>query len=970
MASITTGKGLATYSGELLLADGENLFSYNRGADNWTDKGPFASVQVTKAPVNHDSLRQLNVDGATDTNSGLQAYAWENRDGGTALGVYYSIIDSTTGQVVVPSTQLAADGIRARVLVANGRFLIYYYDTVLTVIRLAIIPCSTPSATPVVSSITSVAATADGVDSNSSNFDACLIDSVGQYVALVFNNASTGPNGGTTLRMYNSSTLSLTFQTTANFNSRAVTVFQAKTATGNDGPVIAFATTATGSPYTTSILYFAYTYNLSLLSSGTLASGTTYNASNVYGITGCQSSPSGVGFEVYWTQYNAPDRTSQAVVNNVYAITLSLDWMLGCATAAKAFRYNGAAYVILEFLRDTQPTLFAVRNDKEIVAKALPLSAGKVATGSVYAGSYERAALPSVTILGESAFRFTATERANMTGTGLDTLDGVASVTVNFDDQQYNFVHSTLGNNLHFTGGFVQMYDGADVVEHNFHVYPLVSATTITNTGGSMGPGTYSYVGCYEWIDQQNNVHRSRPSPVSEAVITSTLGTSRVNVNFVCLQLTNKPASRPVQLVLYRTPANGTVFYRVTSLTQPTLNVLGTQQVAINDTMSDTDLRLRPQLYTQFLAGTVTGQPYEVENDPAPPARLVQLHRNRIWVVDSENPLQLWYSKECQQGAPVEFSNLFVKQIDARGGPITALASVDDKLVVFKQSHIFFIVGQGPTSNNLQNDLSDAILVTTDVGCIEPRSIVATPVGLMFKSRKGIYLIDRGLQVQYIGAAVEAFNSQTITSATLVADTNQVRFTLGNNTALVFDYFVQQWGVFTNHNAVDALVWDNTFVYLRPNGQVLTETPGQYSDVGAPIQLKLTTSWLSFANVQGFQRVRRAQILGAWKSAHNLKVDVCVDFNDAIVQSSIVTPETPSIYGDTSPYGGDATYGGTFQLYQWRVDLARQKTQSVKFTLQDLPAATAGEGLSLTSLGFEVGAKVGLGKVPATQTVG
>ena len=42
-----------------------------------------------------------------------------------------------------------------------------------------------------------------------------------------------------------------------------------------------------------------------------------------------------------------------------------------------------------------------------------------------------------------------------------------------------------------------------------------------------------------------------------------------------------------------------------------------------------------------------------------------------------------------------------------------------------------------------------------------------------------------------LGAPVEAYNQQTITSATLAPNVNQVRFTLGNGLALVYDYFMQ-----------------------------------------------------------------------------------------------------------------------------------------------------------------------------------
>jgi hypothetical protein len=419
---------------------------------------------------------------------------------------------------------------------------------------------------------------------------------------------------------------------------------------------------------------------------------------------------------------------------------------------------------------------------------------------------------------------------------------------------------------------------------------------------------------------------------------------------------------------VYRTKADGVILYRLSSLTAPNYNVVNgaTSTFTFTDTQNDTYLDGKPTLYSQFIAGTDAGTGYELQNEPAPPARLIQLHRNRLWVVDSTNPLHLWYSKENGIGAPVEFTSDFVKQIDPRGGDITALASVDDKLLVFKRSHIFAVIGRGPDSTGANNDLSDAIFVTSDVGCIDPRSVVGTPVGIMFQTAKGIYLIDRSLQVQYVGAAVEAYNGETITSATLMASVNQVRFTLQSGKTLVYDYFVEQWGTFTNQYAVDSLIWLGTPVILRSSGSVLKETPGAFSDAGSPYALKLTTSWLTFANVQGFQRVRRAQILGGWKSPHNLSVDVCVDFNDAIVQSVVVTPQSPTAYGAASPYGL-GLYGGTFQLYQWRIDLARQKTQAVRFTIQDLPTATAGEGMSLSNIAFEVGAKQGTAKVPATQ---
>jgi hypothetical protein len=636
---------------------------------------------------------------------------------------------------------------------------------------------------------------------------------------------------------------------------------------------------------------------------------------------------------------------------------------------ARPFVSGGQIFVPVVYNSTLQSTYFVIADNGTIVAKALPGLAGN--RPGDYGGRIYPT-LASVTQVDSDSFLMPCTETANLGGAGFVTGTGVSSLTIDIDEPVHSFAHETLGNNLHFTGGFLQMYDGVNVVEHGFHLFPEGINNTV-GTGGSIAPGTYQYSVCYEWRDQQNNIHRSRPSQETvEAIIPAGPSTGQVTLFIPYLQLTDKTGDRPVQVVVYRTTSNGSIFYRVSSLTAPDPNVVGgALTLTFIDTLADSVLvqngtATRPLLYNQWLAEINTGEKAVLANDPAPPARLVQLHRNRLWVVDSTNPLQLWYSKEAEINAPVEFNDGLVRQIDPRGGPVTALATMDDKLLVFKQNHIFFISGQGPTATDEQNDLSDAVLITTDAGCIDPRSVVGTPVGVMFQSAKGIYLIGRSLSVDYIGAAVEAYNNEVVTSATLLNKESQVRFTLQNGKTLVFDYFVQQWSVFTGQYAFDALIWDGAYAMLRTNGRVLKETPGVWTDAGSSYALKATTSWLSFTNVQGFQRVRRAQILGQWYSAHNLQVDVCVDFDDTIVQSAVVTPTTPSTFGGVSPYGS-GVYGGTFQLYQWRIDLARQKTQAVKFTIQDLPTATAGEGMSLSSIAFEVGAKKGLNKVPAGQ---
>lgn len=1010
--TITAGAGLATFKDELLLANGADLYSYDQANNEWVDKGPFLSVQVAQEPVQHDTFFQFNPDGVTFSN-GLQVYAWSEykypSPGTQYPTVRYKIIDSSTGQTVVPSTLLSPDGNSAyfpRVVIAGPKILVYYADTTHGAVQVGIIDPYDPAPISTVYDVTALATPATQVlASDQPTYDVCVVNN---KIIVAFNNAANPlpAAGGMGIRVFNTSDPT-TVVATGSVAERGfpLTVFPLEYPDVGGTQyafAIAYASLYLSPPITllVNVRIKVFTENLALLNTTTLVSAAPAATSIPETIAGCQSDYDASTLVVYWSSNYATTTVTpsiDAVINRAQidsfylptpSVTISTDWATALIIAGRPFyRQDGVVYLPIMNKSVTQSTFWIASGLDTYpvpIAKALM---GTAANGpSRYQSSNAPVLVgysnpPSVCQVG-TAYRVATqeTETSSLIS-GVVTDAGITALTFEFNDPNHAYQHATLGQNLHFTGGFLQMYDGSRIVEHGFHLYPeFVTAPVPSGTGGSMAPGTYQYTACYEWTDAQGNVHRSAPNIVNtEAVVPPGPSTGSVSVNIPYLQLTAKATDETlaageteVRIVVYRTTADGIRFYRLSDPAVPIYNKIGATPAyfTYNDTMADSlAFTSGPQLYNQFVDALATGVPTDLPNDAAPPAGLVQLHNNRLWVLDSTNPLNVWYSKFVELGAPVEFTTEFTKQIDPRGGNVTALASMDDKLLVFKDSHIFYILGRGPESTGQNNDLSDAVLVTTDCGCIEPRSVVGTPFGIMFQSRKGIYLISRSLQVDYVGAPVEAFNGETITSATLVANTNQVRFTLGNGKTLVFDYYVQQWGVFTNQNAVDALIWMGSSVLLKANGRVWKETPGLYTDAGAPIKLRLATSWLSFANVQGFQRVRRAQILGAWKSPHKLKVSVCNDFNDAVTQEMIIDPQAYSAYGDTSPYG-ENVYGGGFQLYQWRIDLARQKTQAVKFVIEDISAASSGEGMSLTSLAFEVGAKTGLAKVPPSRIYG
>lgn len=412
------------------------------------------------------------------------------------------------------------------------------------------------------------------------------------------------------------------------------------------------------------------------------------------------------------------------------------------------------------------------------------------------------------------------------------------------------------------------------------------------------------------------------------------------------LRLTAKQGTRaPPSVVTYRTTGDEDVFYRSSSASSPTYNVTTQDTVALTDSLTDTALVGAPQLYT---TGSV------LENSPAPPCSMPIDHKGRLWVLDTTNPLTLWYSKQVVSGTPIQFSSFLTLDVDPTGGNITGLASIDDRLIIFKTNSIFVLQGDGPDSTGANNTFGTPVRLPTDSGCVNLRSLVVTPAGVMFQSSQGIQLLDRSLSVSYIGKDVEGLiQNQTVTSARLVQSPNQVRFTLGNGTALVYDLLTGFWSSFTNHAAVDVAFYGGVYTMAKSTGAVWTEAAGTYTDAGSFVPMSLTTSWLQLAGIQGFQRVRRALVFGDYENSHNLVVAVSYDFASTPTQTDTIAVTSP-------PTGAE----------QYRIHLANQKCQAIQFTISDTQNGAAGESLRITGLTLEVAVKKGLNKIPAANSYG
>ena len=477
-------------------------------------------------------------------------------------------------------------------------------------------------------------------------------------------------------------------------------------------------------------------------------------------------------------------------------------------------------------------------------------------------------------------------------------------------------------------------------------------------TGGVTAAGTYQYIAIYERQDNYGQVIRSAPS---DALTVTTTGTS-VTIVVPTLRITDVTA--PVHIAIYRTTNLGTTFYRLTPIASATVNDQTVDSITFLDNAADSAITSAELLYTT--GGVLeAGAPY--------PVNVLATYRNRVFAgVNLGGFSGLSYTVITPLGEAPYFSRVLTIILDPRGGDVTGLGVLDDKLIIFKESAIFAIAGDGPTNTGAQNDLGDPVLIATDVGCSKAASIVSTAQGIMFQSPKGLYLLDRSMSVRYFGDNVEAYNATPMSGVAMVPNTNQVRWTTATGPALVYDYLFDQWATFTSHEAVDCDVWRGEFVFVRSNGEVHVENRAIWTDNGgtAYIKLRLVTSWLQTAGIQGFQRAQRAYVVGDYRGAHKLRVRVAFDFNPVFTQDvtyDATTALAGTTYGSDPTYGASAVYGGTSQPYQFGLHLERQKCMAVRVSVEDVQSSGYNEGVAINAITLLVGVKKGLNKVPAAR---
>lgn len=503
-----------------------------------------------------------------------------------------------------------------------------------------------------------------------------------------------------------------------------------------------------------------------------------------------------------------------------------------------------------------------------------------------------------------------------------------------------------LGGALYLGGGILSVFDGNTVAEVGFLAPPSIESTA-SPASGFLPAGDYTYVFVWEATDAAGRVHRSAPS--TPVTVTAALN-DRIDISVRQLSATTKQDdlqygaaigvwSFVVELVAYR--LSGGEYYRMTSSIGGTTNDYRSYYQTFSDTGSAT-ITSNPRLYT---SGNV------LPHVAPPGCRVLCAHQSRIFT-DSDDGT-IWYSNPVGPGEVASFT-LDFRIPPFEGGAVTALASLDSNLVVFKESSVWVVSGQGPNATGGGSQYSAPQRLTGDIGCTSARSVVECPLGLMFQSLDGIAVLTRGLQVSTdIGTRIEdsLATYAPIGAATHVPSQSQVRFE-GTSRRFVYDYHHDAWSVdvvsmpdsVSNSTSPvrGAALSNDRYTWVTADGSLYRETPTSWLDSGAWVQMYGTFGNLRVGAVDGMCRLWRIALNGYKYSAFGFTFGA-TDVADHLWTGAQI----------------DALYAGSGLRVKFEGHVADQLKEYVQVGFADLAPSSlgTGRGMSITGFTLEVGVR-------------
>jgi len=523
--------------------------------------------------------------------------------------------------------------------------------------------------------------------------------------------------------------------------------------------------------------------------------------------------------------------------------------------------------------------------------------------------------LPEVETL-TSGYRLVSTVSAQATTTGISN---VVDVTL---DTSAPRSCTELNGSLFISGGVPTAFDGTNIYELGSIQSPVIWHNIVNPNyvGQTAGTADWYYKAVFEWVDANGNIYRSAPSDAirlrmfengstttttPRATVTNNPFKSQYRDVKISAQFdhstlrsvfANKTfAKNPVKVVLYRTLKNAdTNFYRVNSmpvvvnLSNDTNYASGydvdTTQVGTTDpplALTFTDIYSDAEIASNELLYDLDGA--VLENQSPPSARVVCAHKSRVWLGGTPDDT-IWYSKKSETFSEPGFNEVLTVP-SFEGGPVVAMASLDDYLVVFKESSVWIINGDGADASGNNSTLQEPIRVYDGNGCISAPSVMVVGDAVYWQSNDGIYRMRRGSnQPELISDKIREitvdylrrFNMKVV-SATYTTPDNCIRFCFygfsGTSPIRYLAVYNLTYNSFSSYKYTSATTMrivsscehNGIWYGVGDNNQLIRENRTVKYDAGSTLKYAfypaLYVQIVKIAEMGGFFRVNRVMVM-------------------------------------------------------------------------------------------------------------
>ena len=512
---------------------------------------------------------------------------------------------------------------------------------------------------------------------------------------------------------------------------------------------------------------------------------------------------------------------------------------------------------------------------------------------------------------------------------------------------------------------------GARGFENGFPRGPaLIDRDTPNDSGGVLiGSATYQLCALYEHVDAIGRRHRSRPSQVVR--VSPPDATSALSAQVAITDLSERliaSDAHGIVVHVFATQGNGSTFYRITpsSGAPRAWDELASTMVAGFTTigLADTAIPAGEILYTQ---GNV------VPNMPAPAHRFGCVGAGRVWLGGLFDPTMIECSKLETPQEPTQFTrNAAFRQ--KLPDPCTGLVVMDNTVVAFTRTGIYTLAAALAPNNQGAPALPQFQPLPSTIGCINPWSVRVVADGILFQSRRGLYILPRGFgPPELISAQVQDEIEGRLVTSSAVVDHQEHRLVLScvsptnvgadDGRLLVYDLDRHTWissddpGTGSEYGTIIAS-WNGrlalaTRLQFGADIDLRVEDPDAWTTNLSNEDVTLELADLRPFGVMGRGAARVFQVLGEIRA-------------NATISATVFTDGRYSAAIDLPPQQVVGEVGDKFTV-EWGLPVRDLNAVGVRLNVSPPDDGSVNEGLVIHSIGVEADSLPSKQRVPAER---